>query len=51
MEALSDTGTNCNMAANLDTISDNNQAKLDTLEKKAVHLRLYHFKYNFYLIA
>ncbi|CAH2102565.1 unnamed protein product [Euphydryas editha] len=40
MEALSDTGTNCNMAANSDTLSDNNQAKLDTLEKKAVHLRL-----------
>lgn len=39
-EALSDTATNCNLASASDTISDNNQAKLDSLEKKAVHLRL-----------
>ncbi|KAJ0182541.1 hypothetical protein K1T71_001910 [Dendrolimus kikuchii] len=38
-EALSDNATNCNFASASDT-SDNNQAKLDTLEKKAVHLRL-----------
>ncbi|XP_047528737.1 protein mono-ADP-ribosyltransferase PARP16 isoform X1 [Vanessa atalanta] len=38
-DGLSDTGTNCNIATNSDTLSEN-QAKLDTLEKKAVHLRL-----------
>ncbi|XP_050343824.1 protein mono-ADP-ribosyltransferase PARP16 isoform X2 [Nymphalis io] len=39
LDGYSDTGTNCNIAAISDTLSDN-QAKLDTLEKKAVHLRL-----------
>lgn len=39
-EALSDTATNCNLASASETLSDNNQAKLDSLEKKAVHLRL-----------
>ncbi|KAL0901556.1 hypothetical protein ABMA27_006781 [Loxostege sticticalis] len=39
-EALSDTATNCNMASGSETLSDMNQAKLDSLEKKAVHLRL-----------
>ncbi|XP_050666448.1 protein mono-ADP-ribosyltransferase PARP16 [Leptidea sinapis] len=39
-ETLSDTGTNCNLPSASETISDNNQAKLDSLEKKAVHLRL-----------
>lgn len=38
-EALSDTATNCNMASGSETLSDMNQAKLDSLEKKAVHLR------------
>lgn len=41
-EALSDTATNCNLASASETLSDNNQAKLDSLEKKAVHLRLYY---------
>ncbi|XP_031769199.2 protein mono-ADP-ribosyltransferase PARP16 isoform X2 [Galleria mellonella] len=40
LEALSDTATNCNLPSATETISDFNQAKLDTLEKKAVHLRL-----------
>lgn len=39
-EALSDTATNCNLASASETLSENNQAKLDSLEKKAVHLRL-----------
>ncbi|CAH4031117.1 protein mono-ADP-ribosyltransferase PARP16 [Pieris brassicae] len=39
-EALSDTGTNCNFASASETLSDNIQARLDSLEKKAVHLRL-----------
>ncbi|CAK1539978.1 unnamed protein product [Leptosia nina] len=39
-EALSDTATNCNLASASETLSDNNQARLDSLEKKAVHLRL-----------
>ncbi|XP_069360191.1 acetylcholinesterase-like [Maniola hyperantus] len=40
-EALSDTATNCNLASASETLSDNSyQAKLDSLEKKAVHLRL-----------
>ncbi|CAG9581373.1 unnamed protein product [Danaus chrysippus] len=39
-EVFSDTGTNCNFASASETLSDNNQAKLDSLEKKAVHLRL-----------
>ncbi|KAJ2947857.1 hypothetical protein O0L34_g9646 [Tuta absoluta] len=38
-EVLSDSATLCNMTAS-DTISDLNHAKLDSLEKKAVHLRL-----------
>lgn len=38
-EALSDTATNCNLASPSETLSDYNQAKLDSLEKKAVHLR------------
>lgn len=40
-EVLSDTAdTNCcNLASPSETISDFNQAKLDSLEKKAVHLR------------
>ncbi|XP_049881636.1 protein mono-ADP-ribosyltransferase PARP16 [Pectinophora gossypiella] len=38
-EVLSDTATNCNLTTS-DTLSDSNQAKLDSLEKKAVHLRL-----------
>ncbi|XP_026319779.1 mono [ADP-ribose] polymerase PARP16 [Hyposmocoma kahamanoa] len=38
-ETLSETTTtNCNITS--DTLSDYNQAKLDSLEKKAVHLRL-----------
>lgn len=38
-ETLSETTTtNCNLTS--DTLSDYNQAKLDSLEKKAVHLRL-----------
>lgn len=39
-EALSDTATNCNLPPASETLSDNTQARLDTLEKKAVHLRL-----------
>ncbi|XP_039755632.1 acetylcholinesterase-like [Pararge aegeria] len=40
-EVLSDTATNCNFTSASETISDNNyQAKQDSLEKKAVHLRL-----------
>ncbi|XP_004930196.1 protein mono-ADP-ribosyltransferase PARP16 [Bombyx mandarina] len=39
-EVLSETGTNCNIASVSETMSDINQTKLDTLEKKAVHLRL-----------
>lgn len=39
-EALSDTGTNCNLTSVSETLSDRNQVRLDTLEKKAVHLRL-----------
>ncbi|XP_068626935.1 protein mono-ADP-ribosyltransferase PARP16 [Battus philenor] len=39
-EALSDTTTNCNLTTASEAMSDTNQAKLDTLEKKAVHLRL-----------
>ncbi|XP_073957915.1 poly(ADP-ribose) polymerase 16 [Choristoneura fumiferana] len=40
-DVLSDTGTNCNLAASCDTnLSENNQARLESLEKKAVHLRL-----------
>ncbi|XP_023939523.1 protein mono-ADP-ribosyltransferase PARP16 [Bicyclus anynana] len=41
-EILSDTATNCNLASVSESLSDNNnyQAKLDSLEKKAVHLRL-----------
>ncbi|CAH0724849.1 unnamed protein product, partial [Brenthis ino] len=39
-EILSDTATNCNLASTSETLSDNYQAKLDSLEKKAVHLRL-----------
>lgn len=39
-EVLSDTATNCNLASASETLSDHNQAKLDSLEKKAVHLRL-----------
>ncbi|XP_028156096.1 protein mono-ADP-ribosyltransferase PARP16 isoform X2 [Ostrinia nubilalis] len=39
-EALSDTATNCNLGSASETLSDVNQAKLDSLEKKAVHLRL-----------
>lgn len=38
-EVLSDTATNCNLASASETLSDINQAKLDSLEKKAVHLR------------
>lgn len=38
-EGLSDTATNCNLGSPSETLSDVNQAKLDTLEKKAVHLR------------
>lgn len=38
-EILSDTATNCNLASTSETLSDNYQAKLDSLEKKAVHLR------------
>lgn len=38
-ELLSDTATNCNLASTSETLSDNYQAKLDCLEKKAVHLR------------
>ncbi|KAI8438461.1 hypothetical protein MSG28_010971 [Choristoneura fumiferana] len=39
-DVLSDTGTNCNLAASCDTnLSENNQARLESLEKKAVHLR------------
>lgn len=41
-EALSDTATNCNLACASETLSDVNQAKLDSLEKKAVHLRFVH---------
>lgn len=40
-EALSDTATNCILASASETLSDNNQAKMDSLEKKAVHLRLF----------
>lgn len=44
-ETLSETATtNCNLAS--DTLSDYNQAKLDSLEKKAVHLRLVDNKYQ-----
>ncbi|KAM3967663.1 poly(ADP-ribose) polymerase 16 [Aphomia sociella] len=39
-EALSETATNCNLPSASETLSDNNQARLDSLEKKAVHLRL-----------
>ncbi|CAH0405399.1 unnamed protein product [Chilo suppressalis] len=39
-EALFDTATNCNLGCGSETLSDINQAKLDSLEKKAVHLRL-----------
>ncbi|XP_072943817.1 acetylcholinesterase-like [Epargyreus clarus] len=39
-ETLSDTATNCNLASASETLSDNNQVKLDSLEKKAIHLRL-----------
>ncbi|CAG4978838.1 unnamed protein product [Parnassius apollo] len=39
-EELSDTTTNCNFTSTSEAMSDINQAKLDTLEKKAVHLRL-----------
>lgn len=38
-EVLSETATNCNFASTSETLSDLNQAKLDSLEKKAVHLR------------
>ncbi|XP_053616554.1 protein mono-ADP-ribosyltransferase PARP16 [Plodia interpunctella] len=39
-EGLSDTATNCNLASATESLSDKHQAKLDSLEKKAVHLRL-----------
>ncbi|XP_059050445.1 protein mono-ADP-ribosyltransferase PARP16 [Achroia grisella] len=39
-DASSDTATNCNLPSASETLSDVNQAKLDSLEKKAVHLRL-----------
>lgn len=38
-ELFSDSTTNCNGTTGSEAISDVIQAKLDTLEKKAVHLR------------
>lgn len=39
LDDLSDTTINCNFKTASEATSDVNQAKLDTLEKKAVHLR------------